>query len=79
MWTDAARTLFTVDHNGMSLESFGKNGRLWKTGIISSGGFREMSLEDGIIAGEARQGPGEGWVRFSVELATGEVRFGEAV
>jgi hypothetical protein len=75
VWTDAERTLFTVDHNGMSLESFDKNGRLWKTDTISSGGFREMSLEDGIIAGEAQRGPGEGWVGFSVEVATGEVRF----
>jgi hypothetical protein len=72
---DAARTLFMVDHNGMSLELFGKTGRLWKTGIISTGGFREISLEDDSIAGEARQGSGEGWVGFSVEVATGEVRF----
>ena len=79
VWTDAPNTLLTVNHNGMSLESFDKNGRLWKTDTISSGGFREMSLEDGIIAGEARRASGEGWVRFSVELATGEVRFGEAV
>ena len=78
VWVDAPNTLLMVDHNGMSLESFDKNGRLWKTGIISSGGFREMSLEDGIIAGEARRGPGEGWVGFSVSVATGEVRFGEA-
>ncbi|HXA18617.1 MAG TPA: hypothetical protein VN380_16605 [Thermoanaerobaculia bacterium] len=77
VWVDAARTLLTVDHNGMSLESFGKNGRLWKTGIISTGGFREISLEDGIIAGEARQG--SRWVGFSVNVATGEVRFGEGV
>jgi hypothetical protein len=75
VWTDAPNMLLAVDHNGMSLESFDKNGRLWKTGIISSGGFREMSLEDGIIAGEARQGSGEGWVGFSVKVATGEVRF----
>ncbi len=79
VWTDAARTLLTVDHNGMSLETFGKSGRLWKTDTISSGGFRETSLEDNIIAGEARQASGEGWVGFSVELATGEVRFEEAV
>src|SRR5258706_2317002 len=56
VWTDAARTLLTVDHNGMSLETFGKSGRLWKTDRISSGGVREISLEDNIIAGEARRG-----------------------
>jgi hypothetical protein len=75
---DAPRTLFLVDHNGMSLELFGKSGRLWKTNPISSGGFREISLEDDIIVGEARQASPEGSVRFSVELETGEVRFEDA-
>jgi hypothetical protein len=78
VWTDAPDTLLMVDHNGMSFEMFGKSGRLWKTDAISSGGFREVSLEDGIIAGKARRGPGEGWVGFSVNVATGEVRFGDA-
>ena len=73
VWVDAPNTLLMVDHNGMSFEMFGKSGRLWKTDTISSGGFREVSLEDGIIAGEARRGPGEGWVGFSVKVATGEV------
>jgi hypothetical protein len=72
---DEPRTLFLVDHNGMSLELFGRSGRLWKTGTISSGGFREIALEDGSIVGEARQASPEGWVPFSVNLATGEVRF----
>ena len=79
VWKDAPRTLFLVDHNGMSLELFGRPGRLWKTDTISSGGFREISLEDNIIAGEARQGAGVGWVGFSVKVATGEVRFEDAV
>jgi hypothetical protein len=43
---DAPRRLFMVDHNGMSLGMFGRNGRLWKTDTISSGGFREITLED---------------------------------
>jgi hypothetical protein len=63
----------------MSLEMFGRTGRLWKTGTISAGGFRELSLEDKSIVGEARQASPEGWVRFSVELATGEVRFEDGV
>ncbi len=75
---DAPRTLFLVDHNGMSLEMFGRTGRLWKTDTISSGGFREISLEDNMILGEARQASGEGWVGFSVNVATGEVRFEDA-
>jgi hypothetical protein len=77
VWTDAARTLLMVDHNGMSLELFGRSGRLWKTDTISAGGFREISLGDDSIAGEARQV--SAWVRFSVELATGEVRFEDGV
>jgi len=75
VWKDAPRTLLMVDHNGMSLELFGKSGRLWKTDTISSGGFREISLEDGCVFGEARQASGEAWVGFSVDVATGEVRF----
>jgi hypothetical protein len=62
----------------MSLEMFGRTGRLWKTDTISSGGFREISLEDNIIAGEARRGSPEGWLRFSVNVTTGEVRFEDA-
>jgi hypothetical protein len=75
VWVDAANTLLMVDHNGMSFEMFGKSGRLWKTDTISAGGFREISIEDGFIAGEARRGSGERWVRFSVDVVTGEVRF----
>jgi hypothetical protein len=73
---DEARTLFLIDHDGMKLEAFGKNGRLWKTDIISSGGFLEISFEDNSIVGEAREA--SGWVRFSVDLATG-VCYGDAV
>ena len=29
---DEPLTLVVVDHNGMSLEAFGRTGRLWKTG-----------------------------------------------
>ncbi|HSY52237.1 MAG TPA: hypothetical protein VLC46_25775 [Thermoanaerobaculia bacterium] len=79
VWTDAPRTFFLVDHNGMTLELFGTSGRLWKTDTISSGGFREISLEDDCVFGEARQGSGEGWVGFSVDVATGEVRFADAL
>ena len=74
---DAPRTVFVVDHDGRSLEAFGRNGRLWKSGVISCGGFRELSLTDDSIIGEARQA--SGWTEFSVDLATGEVRFGDEV
>ncbi len=79
VWRDAPNTLFMVDHNGKSLEMFGRSGRLWKTGTISSGGFRGISLEDTIVAGEALRGSPEVWVGFSVNVATGEVRLGIAV
>lgn len=72
---DGPFTLFIVDHNGMSLEAFGQTGRLWKTDTISCGGFRGLTVTDTTLEGEARQA--SGWIRFSVELATGEVRFGE--
>jgi hypothetical protein len=70
---DGAMTVFIVDHNGMSLEAFGTNGRLWKTDTFSCGGFRDTAFTDTCLIGEARQA--SGWTAFSVELATGEVRF----
>jgi hypothetical protein len=76
--TDRPRTLFVVDHEGMSLEAFGKSGRLWKTERISSGGFRETAITDDSIIGKARRSSPPGWVGFSVNLATGDVRFEDA-
>jgi len=75
--SDYPRTVFVVDHNGMSLEAFGKSGRLWKTDTISFRGFRNTAVTETTFTGEARQA--SGWTPFSVDLATGEVRFGEAV
>jgi hypothetical protein len=74
---DASRMVMLIDHDGMRLEAFGTTGRLWKTDTISSGGFREISLEDNSIAGEARQA--SGWTRFSVELATGRCGSGRGL
>ena len=68
-------TLYVICHNGTSLEAFGTTGRLWKTGIISSGGFRRMALTDDALVGEARHPLLVGWSRFSVKVATGEVAF----
>jgi hypothetical protein len=73
-----ARTVFLVDHNGMSLEAFGTNGRLWKTDTVSFRGFRNTALTDTSITGEARHPSRLGWTPFEVDLATGEVRFGVA-
>ncbi|HEX9983918.1 MAG TPA: hypothetical protein VGF69_11690 [Thermoanaerobaculia bacterium] len=70
---NAAMTLYVVDHDGMSLEAFGRTGRLWKTGNIGSGGFRSMALREEELVGEARYPTRTGWAWFSVKLATGEV------
>ncbi|HXH38876.1 MAG TPA: hypothetical protein VNN08_09635, partial [Thermoanaerobaculia bacterium] len=72
---DERWTMFLVDHNGMSLEGFGKTGRLWKTGRISCGGFRDTAMTDTRFIGETLLACPPAWVRFSVRLATGEVRF----
>jgi hypothetical protein len=84
--TDVARvirddpmTVFVVDHNGISLEAFGRDGRLWKTDAIGCGGFRGMAIANDSIVGEARQSSPPRWVGFSVKLATGEVWFGDGL
>jgi len=67
-------TLFVVHHGDGSLEAFGPTGRLWRTIPISAGGaFRGLTITADALVGETRQVPGEGWVEFSVDLATGEV------
>lgn len=72
---DDPMTVFFVNHNGMSLEAFGRTGRLWKTDTIGSGGFRGMAITDDKLVGETRHPSRPGWAGFSVKLATGEVRF----
>jgi hypothetical protein len=76
---DGPFTVFIVDHNGMSLEAYGTNGRLWKTDTISFRGFRDTAITDTSITGELRHPSRPGWTRFSVDLETGEVAFGDAV
>ncbi len=68
-------TLFVVDHDGRSLEAFGRTGRLWKAERLSSGGFRRLALTDHALVGEAWHWWRAEWVGFSVDLATGNVRF----
>jgi len=75
---DEQGTLFIVDHDGWSLEGFGKSGRLWKTGPIGCGGIRDTALTNTRLIGETRQPFPPWWIGFSVELATGEVRFDDA-
>ena len=72
---DDPMTVFVVVHNGKNLEAFGRTGRLWKTDPIGRGGFRGIAITDTRLVGEARHPFRLGWAAFSVELATGEVRF----
>jgi len=72
---DESGEVFIVNHDDRSFEAFGCEGRLWKTDAISSGGFRNLTLEQNEFAGEARQSSEE-WVAFSVDVATGEVSWG---
>jgi hypothetical protein len=77
---DEPLTVFVVDHNGSSLEAFGGSGRLWKTDPIGCGGLRELALtDDDRLIGEALQSSSSGWDPFSVQLATGEVRFADGL
>src|SRR5260370_18194738 len=76
---DELMTVFVVDHNGTSLEAFGRTGRLWKTDPIGCGGFRDMAITDTTLIGEALQACPPEWAAFSVKLATGEVRFDDAL
>jgi hypothetical protein len=74
---DKDLTLFFVYHGDGSVEGFGKSGRLWRTRSLGTGEFRNMSLQNNVFAAEVRQTSGEGWVGFSVDVATGEVRVAE--
>jgi len=72
---DDAGTLFVVVHGSRRLEAFGREGRLWKTGAIGSGRVRHMDMADTAIIGEGVHPLLPGWTNFTVELATGNVRF----
>jgi hypothetical protein len=77
---DPTHTLCIVDHGGTRLEAFGPTGRLWKTGAISCGGFIRTGFgPHNKFLGEAWRASPPGWVRFSVDLATGEVLFGQVL
>jgi hypothetical protein len=67
-------SLFIVNHH-VSLEAFGRSGRLWKTGRISSGGFRGILVTETRLMGEARHPSRREWCGFSLDLASGDVRF----
>jgi hypothetical protein len=70
---DEPNTVFIVSHRNMSLEAFGRTGRLWKTDAIGSGGFRGITITATRLLGEALFAYLGEWVGFSVNLATGEV------
>jgi hypothetical protein len=74
---DDPMTLFVVDHNGMSLEAFGRTGRLWKTDPI---GLRRISTNGDHRHQSRRRSAARimaGVGRFFRETG-GEVRFADA-
>jgi hypothetical protein len=71
---DESRTRFFVNHDDRFLDAFGPAGWLWRTPPIGCG-FRGLALNDGHITGEAQQTPDAEWSAFSVDVATGEVRW----
>jgi len=72
---DESRTIFFVNHDDRMLEAYGPHGvRLWKTAIGS--GFRGLTLNGAAITGEAQQLPEAEWSGFTVDVGTGEVRWG---
>jgi hypothetical protein len=73
---DESRMRFFVNHDDRILEAFGPHGRrLWKTETIGSG-FRGLALHDGEVVGEAQRSSDAEWSAFSVDVVTGEVRWG---
>jgi hypothetical protein len=68
--------LFIVNHT-VSLERFGRNGRLWKTGRISCGGFRGVVVTETRLIGEALHPRRQEWCGFVLDMATGDVCFGD--
>jgi len=72
---DESRTIFFVNHDDRILEAYAPHGvRLWKTAIGS--GFRGLTLNGDAIAGEAQRVPEAEWSGFTVNVGTGEVRWG---
>lgn len=69
--------LLVVDHGGTRLEAFGPGGRMWRTGAIACGGFREFGVADGVMSFEACQTDGE-WLEVVIDVGTGE-QLSEAV
>jgi hypothetical protein len=53
-------------------------GTAWKSRRISWDGFRKVSLDEGVVRGEAYapQGVDGTWYSFAVNVRTGEVRGG---
>ena len=65
--SDESSPFLLFDHGGTSLEAFGPEGRMWQTGAIACGGFREFSVADGTLTFEACQGDG-GWVEVTMTI-----------
>lgn len=71
---DDSRTRFFVNHDDRCLQAFGPAGWLWTSEEIGCG-FRGLTMNDGRIVGEAQRTSAAEWSAFSVDVATGEVRW----
>lgn len=72
---DEEQTLLVIQRDDGRMEGFGPAGRLWTTEAVSSAALRNVGMCGHGFYGEAPSAEG-GWVRFHVNLETGEVRRG---
>ena len=71
---DDSRTRFFVNHDDRCLQAFGPAGWLWTSEEIGLG-FRGLMLNGKYLLGEAQRTAEAEWSTFSVDVATGEVRW----
>jgi hypothetical protein len=73
---DEHHTRFFVNHDNRVIEAFGPLGRhLWKAEKIGSSEFRGLDRVENRLVGEAQRTADGEWSKFSVDVATGAVRW----
>jgi hypothetical protein len=65
-----------VFHNRLWIEGLFSSGLAWQTRRVSANGLRNIVLEGDALVGEAFDPAAKSWVRFSVDLSTGEAEGG---
>jgi hypothetical protein len=63
---------FILDRQGLAFERLSSEGLVWHTRRLSWDGFRGVRLADDEITGEAWSPILDAWIRFSVDMVTGE-------